>query len=99
MQEKKFDKLRVHEKEKLDEAVKDHMESLEKKINKERGLVELTEDLSTIKIFLMEAIDKIRHGGNSRCRSIAITKLEEARMWIDEEIKTSLGRQKKFSFL
>ena len=52
-------------------------------------MYQLTSDLSVLCIFIAEAISKVNEGGKSRCRSLAVTKLEEARMWLNEELRDS----------
>jgi hypothetical protein len=52
-------------------------------------LVELSDDISILRIFIAEAVTKIEAGGKSRPRSLAITKLQEASFWLNEEIRLS----------
>ena len=55
----------------------------------QKPMVELSSDLSTLVVFITEAVSKIEAGGKSRPRSIAMTKLQEASFWLNEEMRTS----------
>ncbi len=73
-----------------------HEKALQEELNRrlavnceKPALVELSSDLSTLQIFLREAVEKIELGGKSRPRSLAITKLQEASFWLNEEMRVS----------
>jgi hypothetical protein len=52
------------------------LEEIEKRTN-----VEITSNLTDIKVILQEIVSALNKGPKSRERSLVITKLEEAEMW------------------
>ena len=46
--------------------------------------LEITHDLTTIKVILTEMVQALNAGPKSRERSLVVTKLQEARMWASE---------------
>jgi len=84
MQAERFDEIR---KEMASSALSQALEAQKPEAPRADGLVELSEDLTTLMIFCKEAIAKINSGGKSRERSLAITKLQEAAMWINEAMR------------
>ncbi len=49
--------------------------------------LEITADPTICKIVLNEMVTALNAGPRSRQRSLAITKLEEASMWLDEALR------------
>ncbi|KPV52447.1 hypothetical protein SE17_15430 [Kouleothrix aurantiaca] len=53
--------------------------------DKQEQSIEITDDLTTIKIVIDEIVTALTKSAvKNRQRSLAITKLEEARMWVAE---------------
>ena len=52
--------------------------------NLSTGPIEITADLSTVKTVIRELVTALKAGPKSRERSLVITKLDEARMWVEE---------------
>ena len=46
--------------------------------------IEITSDLTTVKTVIRELVTAMKAGPKSRERSLVITKLDEARMWVEE---------------
>lgn len=64
-------------------------ETMEQTLSEQpKTLVEVTDDPITLRVLCQEMIDALRKGKQSRPRSVAITKLEEARMWLEEALRT-----------
>jgi len=83
MQQERFEDLQRQ----IDEAEKNKLGKGE--VVAPMPLVELSGDLSVLRVFLAEAVSKIEAGGKSRPRSLAITKLQEAAFWLMEEMRLS----------
>lgn len=86
MQQERFDELEQAIKEKWKNEAFPHPQA--STVASEKGpMVELSADLSTLRIFIDEAISRVVAGGKSRPRSLAITKLQEASFWLNEEMR------------
>ena len=48
------------------------------------GPIEITAELSNVKTIIRELVAALKSGPKSRERSLVITKLDEARMWVEE---------------
>jgi hypothetical protein len=51
------------------------------------GPIEITDDPTTLKVIIDQMVKAMRAGKQSRERSLAITKLQEAEMWLDEALR------------
>jgi hypothetical protein len=53
---------------------------------KDKTVLEVTDDATVLRTIITEMMVSLRKGRKSRERSMAITKLEEARMWLVQDL-------------